>query len=95
MAPARSKVRAGPWDQTDILLGEIARGKKIVIGADHQGGHCDAVKFRATVESQDGVKPARLNLRPTQIATVARFFGGQLLMVFVDPVGRMPRWSKV
>jgi hypothetical protein len=36
-----------------------------------------------------------LNLRPTQIATVARFFGGQLLMVFVDPVGRMPRWSKV
>ena len=38
MAPALSKVRAGPWDQTDILLGEIARGKKIVIDADHQDG---------------------------------------------------------
>jgi hypothetical protein len=48
MASARSKVRANSWDQTDILLGEIARGKKIVIGADHPRGHRDAVEFRAT-----------------------------------------------
>src|ERR1700738_5553674 len=88
MAPAASKVRASSWDQTDILLGEIARGKKIVIGPEHQRGH-DAVEFRATVESQDGVEPTRLNLRPAQIATVARFFGGQLLMVLVNPVGRI------
>src|SRR3984893_16736081 len=89
MAPAASKVRASSWDQTDILLGEIARCKKVVNGPEHQRGHRDAVEFRATVESQDGVEPARLNLRPAQIATVARFSGGQLLMVFVDPVGWM------
>ena len=82
-------MRASSWDQTDILLGEIARGKKIVIGADHQRGHRDAVEFRATVESQDGVEPTRLNLGPAQIATVALFFGGQLPMLFVDPVGRI------
>src|SRR5215813_7501096 len=87
MTPASSKVRASSWDQTDIFLGKIAWGKKIVIGTDHQRGYRDAMEFRPTVESQDGVEATRLNLRSAEIATVARFFGGQLLVAFVDPVG--------
>jgi len=47
------------------------------------------VEFRATVESQDGVESTRLNLRTAQIASVARFFSGQLVMVLVDPIGRI------
>jgi hypothetical protein len=77
MAPAPGEVRTGSWDQTDILLGEIARGKKIIVGADHQRRHRDAVELRAPVESQDGVEPTRLNFRPAQIGAVTRFFGGQ------------------
>jgi len=35
------------------------------------------VEFCATVKSQDGIEPTRLNLRSAEIATIARFFGGQ------------------
>ena len=63
MAPARSKVCTSSWDQADKLLREITRGKNIIIGADHQRGHRDAMEFLATVESQNGVEPTRLDIR--------------------------------
>src|SRR5262245_57422635 len=86
MTSPLGKVRASSWDETDIFLGEIAWGKQVVIGANDQRGHPDAVEFRATIERQDGIESTRLNLRPAQIATVPRFFGGQFLMMFVDPI---------
>src|SRR5262249_8151076 len=75
MAPAPGKVRAGSWDQTDILLGEIARGKNIIVGANHQRRHRDAVELRAPVESQDGVEPTRLNVRLVPVEWTGLYFG--------------------